>query len=478
MTDDDLCFTPAQVLAPMIAARQVSPVELVQAVLARIDANEPSLNAMAAVDHEGALIAAAHAEAAVIAGERLGPLHGVTITIKDLVPVAGLPFQRGSHIHAGEIATEDSPLVTRLRRAGAIILGKTTTSEFGWSGVSRCPLTGITHNPWGQGLNAGASSAGAGAAAAAGYGPLHQGGDGAGSIRMPAHFCGVFGIKPTFGRVPYVPVASNDYMSHLGPMTRSVGDSALLLRTMAGPHPWDQTTLDAEPADYTDGLAQGGSLVGKRVAFSPDLGHARVDPDVAALVRRGAERIAELGAHVEEVTPPWGTDGPDLIRGLYPAHMSGRLPWLAQWQDRMDPGMVACMKEAEGWTVGEYVRLRERKLAYALAINRWFDDWDFLLTPAASTAAFPAELLQPAHWPQHAWDWMMWAEFLYPFNCSQGPAASVPCGFTQSGLPVGLQIAGRRLDDLGVLRAAAAYEAAYPWADRRPPSCRPNHAAQ
>lgn len=478
MTDDELCFTPAQVLAPMIAAHQVSPVELVQAVLARIDANEPSLNAMAAVDHEGALIAAGRAEAAVIAGETLGPLHGVTITIKDLVPVAGLPFQRGSHIHAGEIATEDSPLVTRLRQAGAVILGKTTTSEFGWSGVSRCPLTGITHNPWGQGLNAGASSAGAGVAAAAGYGPLHQGGDGAGSIRMPAHFCGVFGIKPTFGRVPYLPVPSNDHMSHLGPMTRTVGDSALLLRTMAGPHPWDHTTLDAEPADYTDGLAREGSLVGKHVAFSPDLGHARVDPDVAALVRRGAERIAGLGAHVEEVTPPWGVDGPDLIRCLYPAHMSGRLPWLAQWQDRMDPGLVACMKEAEGWTVSEYVRLRERKLAYALAINRWFDDWDFLLTPAASTAAFPAELLQPAHWPQHPWDWIVWAEFLYPFNCSQGPAASVPCGFTPSGLPVGLQIAGRRLDDLGVLRAAAAYEAAYPWADRRPPSCRPNHAAQ
>ncbi len=469
MTDDDLCFTPAHVLAPMIARKEVSPVELTRAVLDRIAAKEPRVNAFADLDAEGALEQARQAEQAVASGAPLGALHGLTVTIKDLAPVAGLKLQRGSFIHQGEAAAEDAPLVTRLRQAGAIVLGKTTTSEFGWSGVSRSPLTGITHNPWRHGMNAGASSAGAGAAAAAGYGALHQGSDGAGSIRMPAHFCGVFGIKPSFGRVPYAPPGNNDYMSHMGPLTRSVADSALMLHVMAGPHPWDQTSLEAPPADYFGRLNEpAGGWAGKRVAFSPDLGHARVDPDVASLVRQAVERIAALGAHVEEVTPAWGPQGADLVRAIWPFHMSLHLRRLPEWEQRMDPGLVACAKMAIGHSVAEYCEMRERKLAYSMAINRWFDDWDFLLTPAVSTPAFPAERLQPEHWPQHPWDWLMWAEFSYPFNASSNPAASAPCGFTPAGLPVGLQIVGKRLDDLGVLQASAAFEAAHPWADRRP----------
>ena len=467
MTDEDLPWAPAHVLAPMIARKALSPTELTRAVLARIAAKEPGINAFAALDEDGALRQAAAAEAALARGDALGPLHGLTVTIKDLMATAGLPFARGSRIHAGETAAEDAPVVTRLRQAGATVLGKTTTSEFGWSGVSHSPLTGITHNPWRHGMNAGASSAGAGAAAAAGYGALHQGSDGAGSIRMPAHFCGVYGLKPSFGRVPYGPPGNNDYMSHIGPLTRTVADAALMLRAMAGPHPWDQTSLEAPPADYPALLRQGG-LAGKRVAFSPDLGHARVDPEVAALVRQAADRMAGLGARVEEVTPPWGPDGAELIRYFWPAHMSLHLRRLPEWEDRMDPGLVACARMGVGRGVSEYVQMRERKLAYSMAVNRWLEDWDFLVTPAVSTAAFPAGLLQPEHWPQHPWDWLMWAEFSYPFNASHAPAASIPCGFTAAGLPVGVQIVGRRLDDLGVLQASAAYEAAHPWADKRP----------
>ena len=292
MTDEDLCFTPAHTLAKMIAGRQLSPVELTQAVLDRIKALEPRVNAFAQLDAEGALAQARQAEQAVTAGEALGPLHGVTVTIKDLVSVAGLTLQRGSRIHAGEMGGEDGPVVTRLRQAGAVVLGKTTTSEFGWSGVSRSPLTGITHNPWQHGMNAGASSAGAGAACAAGYGPLHQGSDGAGSIRMPAHFCGIYGLKPSFGRVPYAPPGNNDTMSHIGPMTRGVADAALMLHAMAGPHSWDQYSLEAPPADYPARLGDPSSLAGKRVAYSPDLGHARVDPEVAALVRQARPHVA------------------------------------------------------------------------------------------------------------------------------------------------------------------------------------------
>jgi aspartyl-tRNA(Asn)/glutamyl-tRNA(Gln) amidotransferase subunit A len=356
--------------------------------------------------------------------------------------------------------------VPRLRAEGAIILGKTNTSEFGWTGVSRSPLTGITHNPWKFGYNAGASSAGAGAASAAGFGPLHQGSDGAGSIRMPAHFCGVFGLKPSFGRVPYYPVGTGDLTSHMGPMTRNVADSALMLEVMAGPHPLDYTTLEAGPASYLARLHEG--IKGKRIAYSPDLGHARVDPDVAALVRAAAHRFSELGAAVEEVATPWAAPGPELIRFFWSAHMTRLQPYLAKWEAQMDPGLVACIKASENVSVAEYQAARERKMPYIANIHRWFEDWDFLLTPSVSVAAFPAERLMPAHWPSHDWDWVSWAEFSYPFNMSWNPAASVPCGFTAEGLPVGLQIVGKRFDDLGVLQAAAAFEQAQPWADKRP----------
>ncbi len=231
-----LATRPAYELAPMIRQKQVSPVELMQAVLDRIGRLEPQLNAMAFLDGDAAMAGAREAEAALMRSTPLGRLHGLPVTIKDLADVAGMPTRSGTRTSAADPAPADTPFVERLRLAGAIPIGKTTTSEFGWSGVSTSPLTGVTHNPWQHGMNAGASSAGAGVAAAAGYGPLHQGSDGAGSIRMPAHFCGVFGLKPSFGRVPYAPVNTGDNTSHVGPMTRTVMDAAIMLEVMAGPH--------------------------------------------------------------------------------------------------------------------------------------------------------------------------------------------------------------------------------------------------
>ncbi|MCY4504255.1 MAG: amidase family protein, partial [Alphaproteobacteria bacterium] len=210
MNEEDLCFTPATALAAAVAARELSPVEIVDTVLARIERLEPRINAFATLTADRARDAAKEAEARVMSGDTLGPLHGVPVTIKDLANTAGIPTERGSHSEKGKLPAENAPCVDRLAAAGAIPLGKTTTSEFGWKGVSQSPLTGITHNPWAHGLNAGASSAGAGAGAAAGYGPLHQGSDGAGSIRMPSHFCGIFGIKPSYGRVAHLPVGNTD----------------------------------------------------------------------------------------------------------------------------------------------------------------------------------------------------------------------------------------------------------------------------
>ncbi len=207
---------------------------------------------------------------------------------------------------------------------------------------------------------------------------------------------------------------------------------------------------------------------GKKIAFSPDLGVARVDPDVADLVQRAARRFEELGATVEQAPTPWAKDGPELIGAFWAAHMARLAVHLPKWESQMDPGLVACIKDGRDMSVVEYLNLKERKMAYVAAVHRWFEDWDFLLTPSVSVAAFPAERLMPEHWPQHPWNWIEWAHFSYPFNFSWNPAASVPCGFTAEGLPVGLQIVGRRFDDLGVLQASAAFEKVEPWAEKRP----------
>ena len=379
MDNDDLCYTPAIDMARLIRDRKLSPVEIVDTVLARIESLEPRLNAFAALDADAARKAAQEAEAAVTKDSPLGPLHGAPVTIKDLTDAAGLPTRRGSHTSDAAPVAADAPLAERLRAAGAIVLGKTATSEFGWKGVSQSPLTGITHNPWRRGFNAGASSAGAGAAAAAGYGPLHQGSDGAGSIRMPSHFCGVFGLKPSFGRVPNWPVANNDQVSCAGPMTRSVADAALMLKVMAGPHPREFTTLEAPPADYPAGLRA--SLAGRRVAFSPDLGHARVDAPVAALAADAARVFEDLGCAVETPATPFAADGPEVVRLLWAAHMRVHLPRLETHGDRMDPGLVACMRSADGLGLDDYVAARGRKLAIVDATHRFFEEWDLLLTP-------------------------------------------------------------------------------------------------
>jgi aspartyl-tRNA(Asn)/glutamyl-tRNA(Gln) amidotransferase subunit A len=467
MTSEDLGFLPAIQLAELIRTKQLSPVEYTRTLLERIETLEPKVNAFVYLAADQAMDAARAAEAQLMSGKTIGRLHGVPVSIKDLADTKDMPTQHGTLIHKGAQPTEDTPIVPRLKDAGAIILGKTTSSEFGWTGVSHSPLTGITHNPWKFGMNAGASSAGAGAATAAGYGPLHQGSDGAGSIRMPAHFCGVFGLKPSFGRVPYYPVSLGDMTSHNGPLTRTVADAAVFMEVMAGPHPLDHTSLEAGPAAYHARLNEG--VKGKRIAYSPDLGHARVDPDVATLVKAAVARFTELGAIVEEVPTPWAAPGPELIRFFWSAHLTRLKPYLAEWESRMDPGLVACIKASTNVSIAEYQAARARKMAYIAEIHRWFQGWDILLTPAVSVAAFPAEKLMPDHWPQHEWDWVSWAEFSYPFNMSWNPAASVPCGFTAEGLPVGLQIVGKRFDDLGVLQASAAFESVQPWADKRPP---------
>ncbi|SJZ30518.1 aspartyl-tRNA(Asn)/glutamyl-tRNA(Gln) amidotransferase subunit A [Enhydrobacter aerosaccus] len=468
MNHAELAFLSATSLKDLYAKGEVSPVEVVRSLLQRVEAIDPLLNAMTMVTPELALEAATKAEQAYRGARTPRLLEGIPVTLKDMHPTAGLKTAQGSWASAEWIPDTDAPCISRLYRAGGAVIGKTSVPEFGWKGVSKSPLTGITHNPWKRGYNAGASSAGAAVAAAVGFGPLHLGSDGGGSVRMPAHFSGVYGLKPTYGRIPYWPVPNNDYATHMGTLTRTVADSALMLEAMAGPHAWDHTSCESPPEPYVERLKA--SLKGKRIAFSADLGHARVDLDVKDLVDRAVLTFEELGAVVEVVTPSWGTLGPELARFFWKAgYLARGALYLPEWREKMDPGLVAMLDEGQSITGVEFHVMRARKLAYVEEIHRFFENWDLLITPAVSTAAFPAHLLQPPTWPQHPWDWLMWAEFSYPFNFSGNPAASIPCGFNSSGLPVGLQIVGRRFDDLGVLQASAAFEEARPWQHHRPP---------
>jgi aspartyl-tRNA(Asn)/glutamyl-tRNA(Gln) amidotransferase subunit A len=462
----DLAFTPATELVGLIRARKLSPVELTRAVLERIERLNPTLNAFCTVTADSALAAARRAEQAVMSGEPLGPIHGLPFSVKDLALTKGVPTKFGSHIFASRVGEVDAPYVRRLHEAGGIMVGKTTSPEFGWKALGDSPLTGITRNPWNTNVTTGGSSAGAGAAAAAGLGPLHQGSDGAGSIRIPSAFCGIVGVKANYGRVPLWPVSNNDYATHAGPMTRTVADAALMLGVMAGPDSMDATALDATPPDYLGLLDRG--VKGLMIAYSPDLGGLRVDPDVASVVAAAARAFESLGARVEEVKPGFA-DSHDMIRLLWGAHYIGNYgQFLDEWRDRMDPGLVACMDEATRWSAQDYVAMRGRKIGYWDSVRPLFERHDLLLTPTTSVAAFEVGRLNPVGWPQHAWDWFPWASFSYPFNFTGQPAATVPAGFTPGGLPVGLQIVGRRLAEVTVLQAAAAFERVRPWADHRP----------
>jgi len=466
MNATDLAYAPATDLIPRIRSKALSPVELTRVVLERIEAVNPRINAFCTVTAEAALAAARHAEDAVMKGGRLGPLHGVPVSIKDLALVKGVPARFGSFVFEKRIGEVDAPYVRRLKEAGAILVGKTTTPEFGWKALGDSPLTGTTRNPWNLGMTSGGSSAGAAAAAAAGLGPLHQGSDGAGSIRVPSAFCGIYGFKPTFGRVPMWPVSNTDSASHTGPMTRTVADAALMLAVMAGPDDWDRQSLDAPPADYVGRLRE--SIKGLRVGWSLDLGGLRVDPEVGQVAKRAAEAFAELGCAVEDVKVSL-PDTREMIHLMWNSHYAGNYgSVLKEFRSRMDPGLVAAIEDGRRYTAEAYVEMRGRKNGYCDAVRAIFDTYDLLLTPTVSVAAFEVGRLNPAHFPQHAWDWFPWAGFSYPFNFTGQPAATVPAGFTPSGMPVGLQIVGRRLADLQVLQASAAFEQARPWAQKRP----------
>ena len=468
MASPDLVWLSAVELTDMIRRKAVSPVEVTDAVLARIERLNPKLNCFCAVTADEARDLALAAEAAVMTGERLGLLHGVPFSVKDLVWTRHVPTTAGSRLFADHVPEEDAVVVERLKGAGGVILGKTTTPEFGHKGVTDSPLFGITRNPWNPELTPGGSSGGTAAAVAAGLGPIGVGTDGGGSIRIPASFCGIYGLKPSFGRVPQAPGFPGwENLTHTGPMTRTVRDAALMLDAIAGPDDRDRYSLPAAGRSFLAACEEG--IAGLSVAWSPDLGYARVDPEVADLCATAAERFESFGGHVEVVSPSW-EDPEEMFRVTVGAETWGA--WgdrLEADGDKMDRSFRAFLKYGATITSAQLLRALRGRNEFWTEVQRFLARFDLLITP--TVAVPPFEVGRPGlnevnGQPSSPLGWM---PFCFPFNLTGQPAASVPVGFTRAGLPVGLQIVGRRHADHTVLAASAAFEAAQPWADRRPP---------
>ena len=472
MTSLDLTYMPAWQLAELVRSKRLSPVEATSHFLQRIEAYDPLLNAYITVVAEQALTAAYAAEAAVMAGDTLGPLHGVPIAIKDLSATRGIRTTYGSLLYKDRVPDHDDIPVERIRQAGALILGKTNTPEFGWKATTENLLTGPCRNPWDPGRTSGGSSGGSAAALAAGLSPLATGSDAGGSIRIPASFCGVYGLLPTFGRVPTAYDGPGGWraLSQTGPIANNVRDAALLLQVLAGPHSRDATSLPEPPPDFLAATVAP-SVQGMRIAWSPRLDARPVDPEVARAAAAAARTFQGMGASVEESNPELVSDTlrevfatlllTDLAIGLGPTLAAGH-------GDKLPRTLMEWATTAAAWPATRYAaHLRELEW-HRRRMEFFFQRFDLLLTPTMAVTAFPIE--QPPTSIDGAPSDPYWGftPFLFPFNLTGQPTASIPCGFASSGLPVGLQIVGRIGREVDVLRASAAFELAQPWDHRRP----------
>lgn len=436
---------------------ELSPVEATDAALERIRVHDEAVNAMCLIDADGARAAAEQSAARWRAGEPVGALDGVPMTIKDLLPTTGWPTLRGSRlIDAAGPWTEDAPSVARVREAGAVLLGKTTTPEFGWKGVTDNPLTGSTGNPWAPGLTSGGSSGGSAAAVALGMGPLSLGTDGGGSVRIPAAFSGIVGHKPTYGVVPLYPTSPFGTLAHVGPMTRTVADAALLMDVITGFDSRDWSAMPTPAGSFRDELAAG--IQGLNIAYSPTLGFVDVDPEVAESVRAAVAVLERLGATVDEVDPGFG-DPRDAFHTLWFAGAAKVLSAYdrERWSE-IDPGLREIVEAGERYSAGEFLGATQVRADLGLRMGAFHERYDLLVTPAMPITAFERGLEVPPGSGQSRWT--EWTGFTYPFNLTQQPAISVPCGLSAAGLPIGLQFVGPRHRDALVLRAAAAYEEA------------------
>jgi len=453
----DLHDLTAVQLLERYGSGDLSPVEATRAALDRIEQIQPRVNAYSRVDGEEALRQAEESAERWRRGEPAGLLDGVPVSVKDILLMRGGPTLRGSRTVRTEGPwDEDAPAVARMRDHGAVFLGKTTTPEFGWKGVTDNPVDGVTGNPYDPGRTAGGSSGGSAAAVALGAGPLSLGTDGGGSVRIPASFCGIFALKPTYGRVPIYPASAFGTLAHVGPMTRDAADSALLMDVITGPDWRDWSQLGPLGGTFREAIsAGGGSIDGLRVAYSPTMGGAApVDPEVAAAVRRAVDLLAGLGAIVEEIDP--GIEDP--VEAFHTLWFSGAARVVQplgqeQWE-LLDPGLREVCAQGAAYSALDYLAAVDVRMALGHAMGRFHSAYDLLVTPTLPITAFEAGVEVPEG-SGHT-RWTGWTPFTYPFNMTQQPAASVPCGVSGAGLPIGVQLVGARHADAVVLRVAHA----------------------
>ena len=450
----DLSDLTAHRLLAGYASGDFSPVEATRAALDRAARMDPGINAFVRVDSEEAIAQAEQSEARWQRGEPQGLLDGVPVTVKDILLQRGGPTYRGSWTVSDDGPwDEDAPSVARLREHGAVFLGKTTTPEFGWKGVTDSPRHGVTGNPYDPRLTAGGSSGGSAAAVALGAGPLSLGTDGGGSVRIPASFCGIFALKPTYGRVPLYPASAFGTLAHVGPMTRDARDAALMMDVISGPDSRDWSQLGPVDEGFRNGIDSG--VAGLRIAYSPDFGgRVPVDPEIAAAVRRAVDRLADLGARVEEADPGFA----DPVEAFHVLWFSGSARVTQHLDDKqretLDPGLREICEEGARYSALDYLAAVDVRMALGRAMGTFHETYDLLVTPTMPITAFEAGPEVPKG-SGHT-RWTGWTPFTYPFNLTQQPAASVPCGLTGDGLPVGVQLVGARHADRTVLRAAHA----------------------
>jgi len=467
---DELCWMTAEQLAAEIRTRAVSPVEVVEAMLARIEQLNPQLNAIVTLTADNARAQARAAEAAVVRCDDLPPLHGVPLTVKDLHLTAGVRTTLGSKLFEHFTPDWDQPIVERFKQAGAIILGKTNTSEFGLVPLACNSIFGDSHNPWRLDHNTGGSSGGAAAAVACGIGPLATASDGGGSIRVPASFCGVFGLKPQMGRVPHVAYPRGwESLSHQGVITRTVRDTALALDLLSGPHVKDRWSLPRPDRSFLSACTQ--DARGLRLAWSPRLGKLPVEPAVLARCQSAAEHFEQLGCHVTHVE----LDLPDLSPAQQAIVLceaaAGMRSRRAEWEQVIYPATRKLLPNSDKLTYDDLLQAHWAREEYWEKIGPLFEEYDALLTPTVPITAPANGTLGPKVIDGQTVRALSWLGFCVPFNMTWQPAASLPVGFDDLGLPVGLQIVGRRHDEWTVLQLASAYEAAHPWADKHPTIC-------
>jgi len=463
-----IIWKSAAELAKGIRDGELSPVEVLDSYLDRVKEINPKINAIVTLLEDSAKEEAEKAEKRVQEEKELGVLHGVPIVIKDNIPVRGVRTTYGSKLYENHVPEEDMILVDRLRRAGAIILGKTNMPEFGLIGITDNPVFGVTKNPWNTNKTTGGSSGGSAAAVAAGLCPIAIGNDGGGSIRIPSNFCGVFGLKPHLGRIPRYPSLPGwETMAVEGPITRTVEDAAMMMDVMAGPDDRDYLSLPSSSVNYHERLEE--DVSDKKFAFSPDLGQFVIDPDVTEVVRNAVSSFSDLGYEVEEVKLDLVDMGEGFLYQIISETAAGLEAFREEWEKVMYPAYAAFLGLEDSLTSVDFVKIQyKRKALWEQVWNQVFKKYDFLLSPVTAVPAFDIEIgIGPFEVNEESIGPTGW--FLtFPFNFTGQPAASVPCGFTKENLPVGLQIVGNRFDELGVLQASRAFEKGLPWRDKKP----------